>query len=187
MTTLHLFLLLLIPLMSWLDRQRGTPKDHEVIPKLPALLGIGYLCAVFTGHVFDWQAAAITVVVAFVHNFSFGEPLGHALTGRGGVMAADGTVYESWQIGSLLKENPWVALALRGAMLGLAGVAALDWPAGVMIAVAWAIAFPAAPAIVRLLLKMPTRTREQSGRAWAMNEWIRGALAGALLFGMALV
>lgn len=179
---IELLLLLFIPLMSWLDRQRGTPKDREIIPKLPALLGIGYLCAAFTGHYADWQALVITAAVAVVHNFSFGEPLGHALTGRGGVAASDGTVYEQWQIGDLLKSNPWVALAVRGAMLGLAGVAALDWQAAARIAVAWAIAFPLAPAVVRYALKMPTRTKEQAGLAWAVNEWTRGALAGALLW-----
>ncbi len=187
MTTQQLLLLLLIPAMSWLDRQRGTPKDDEIIPKLPALLGIGYLCAVFTGHWLDWQAAVITAAVAVIHNFSFGEPLGHALTGRGGVVAADGTVYEKWQVGSLLQSNPWVALAVRGAMLGLAGVAALDWQAAAQIAVAWAIAFPLAPAVVRYILKMPTRTKEQAGRAWAANEWTRGAAAGVLLWIAGLV
>ena len=76
--------LLAIPAMSWLDRQRGMPKDQETIPKVPALLGMGYLCAVLTGHWLDWQTLAIVAGVAVLHNISFGEPMGHALTGIGG-------------------------------------------------------------------------------------------------------
>jgi len=101
--------LLLVPVLSWLDRQRGMPKDVETIPKLPALLGIGYVCSVLTGHWMDWQALVITLSVAVIHNFSFGNPLGTALTGVVSV-APDGTLHEKWQVGNLLKSNPWVAL-----------------------------------------------------------------------------
>lgn len=177
---------LLIPVLSWLDRQRGTPKETETIPKIVALLGIGYVCSVFVGHWLDWQALVITISIAFIHNFSFGEPLGHALTGRGGVPAADGTVYEKWQIG-ILKDNPWLALAVRGAMLGISGLVALDLVAAAKLAIAWAIAFPLAPAIVRYVLKMPTYTIKQSGKAWAVNEWARGATAGLLLSVMSMI
>ena len=85
-------------LMSWLDRQRGTSKETEIIPKGVALVGMGYLCSLYTGHWLDWQAIVITATAAFAHNISFGEPIGHALTGRGGATADDGTTYESWQI-----------------------------------------------------------------------------------------
>jgi hypothetical protein len=107
--------------------------------------------------------------------------------GKGGMPAADGSIYESWQFGPL-KSNPWLALAARGAMLAAAGLAALDLKAAAIIGAAWAIAYPAAPAIVRFILKLPTRTAAQSGRAWAINEWIRGGLAGLLMAaaGMAL-
>lgn len=172
-------LLLLVPVMSWLDRQRGMPKAVETIPKLPALLGIGYLCAAMTGHFADWQAVVITAVIAVAHNFSFGQPLGMALTGKTGA-ADDGTVYEAWQVG-ILRTNCWLALALRGAVLGVAGLAAYDFAAALKIAAAWAVAFPAAPAIVRYVLKMPVNTANASGKAWAANEWIRGALAGLFL------
>lgn len=180
--------------MSWLDRQRGTPKEAEIIPKLPALLGMGYLCALYTGHVLDWQAVAITASVAFAHNFGFGEPIGHALTGVTRP-AEDGTTYESWQVGKALKENPWLALAVRGLLVGLwtlfipglAGMTGfiqpvhIDWFASLKIAVAFGIAFPLASHIVRYRLKMPTRTREEAGAAWAKQESIRGALIELLL------
>jgi len=172
--------LLLVPVLSWLDRQRGMPKDVETIPKLPALLGIGYVCSVLTGHWMDWQALVITLSVAVIHNFSFGNPLGTALTGVVSV-APDGTLHEKWQVGNLLKSNPWVALSLRGAMLGMAGLLAMDYMAAVKIALAWAIAFPLSPFLVRYVLRMPVKTIGQSGRAWATNEWTRGALAGLLM------
>ncbi len=168
-------------LMSWLDRQRGTPKSAEKIPKLVALLGMGYLCAAYTGHLIDWQAAVIAACVAFAHNFGFGEPLGHALTGRGGEAADDGTTYESWQIGKALKANPWAALTVRGAMVGLWTLWALDPVVSLKIAVAFGIAFPLAPYIVRYRIKMPTATISASAVAWARQEEVRGALIELLL------
>jgi hypothetical protein len=173
-------LLLLVPVMSWLDRQRGMSKDVETIPKAPALLAMGYLCALFTGHVSDPAAVGLALAFAIADSIGFGEPMGHALTGKGGVPAADGTVYEGWQFGPL-RTNPWLALAVRGAMLAVAGFAALDLRAAAIIGISWTLAYPAAPAIVRFLLRMPTKTTAQSGRAWAANEWIRGVLAGLLM------
>ena len=182
-----LLLLLSIPLMSWLDRQRGTPREFELITKSAALAGMGVLTAVLVGHWLDWQMLAITAAVMVIHNFSFGEPMGHALTGRGGQMADDGTTYEIWQVTALLRENPWVALGLRGLVTGLAGVAVLEPVTAVMIALAFGLAFPLAPAIVRYLLKLPVNSGKAAGKAWAVNEYIRGGLVGALLVGMSLV
>jgi hypothetical protein len=171
-------LLFLIPLMSWLDRQRGTPKETEIISKVPALLGMGYLCAVFTGHILDWQAIVIMLAVAVAHNFSFGEPLGHALTGIQGATADDGSTYETWQVG-ILKDNPWIALTVRGMMVGAMTLLALDWVASLKIAIAFGAAFPLASAIVRYGFR-------QGGEGWALQEWIRGGLIGLILFGGAL-
>lgn len=167
--------------MSWLDRQRGMPKAAETIPKVLALLGMGYLCALYTGHVFDWQAIGIVAGVAFAHNFGFGEPLGHALTGRGGATAADGTTYESWQIGRTLKENPWVALTVRGLLVGLWTLWALDSVASLKISIAFGVAFPLASYLVRYRLKMPTTTISEAAVAWAQQESLRGALIELLL------
>ena len=170
----EIYLLLLVPVLSWLDRQRGTTKAQEIITKFPALIGIGYICAIFTGHFTDWQALVITLSIAVLHNFSFGEPLGHALTGKGGQRADDDTTYEVWQVG-LLKTNPWLALSVRGAVLGLAGLAVGEITTALKIAIAWSVAFPLAPAIVRFVLK-------KGGEGWGTNEYIRGAIAGALLW-----
>jgi hypothetical protein len=165
--------LLCIPLMSWLDRQRGMPKDIETIPKGAALVGMGYLCAYLTGHALDVQAIIITLTVAFSHNFGFGEPIGHALTGTGGATADDGTTYETWQVG-VLKTNPWMALTVRGLMVGLWTLLAMDWLASLKIALAFGLAFPLASAFVRYALKSPPN-------AWAIQEWIRGGLIGTFL------
>lgn len=170
--------------MSWLDRQRGMPKEAETIPKVLALAGMGYLCALYTGHFFDWQAIAITVGVAFAHNFGFGEPLGHALTGRGGATADDGTTYESWQIGKTLKENPWVALTVRGLLVGVWTLLALDPIASLKIAIAFGVAFPLASYLVRYRLKMPTAKISDAALAWAEQEKLRGALIELSLISM---
>ena len=175
MLYIHILLCaLLIPAMAWLDRQRGTSKETEIIAKVPALLGMGYLCAAFTGHVADWQAVVITLAVAVAHSFSFGEPLGHALTGIKGATADDGTTYESWQVG-IPKDNPWLALTVRGLMVGAMTLLALDWVASLKIAAAFGLAFPLAPAIVRYGTKL-------GGAGWALQEWIRGGLIGLILF-----
>ncbi len=167
-------------LMSWLDRQRGTPKVAEKIPKPVALLGMGYLCAAYTGHMIDWQAVVITAGVAVAHNFGLGEPVGHALTGRGGEAADDGTTYEPWQIG-ILKTNPWLAVTARGLMVGFWTLLALDWVASLKIAAAFGIAFPLASYLIRYQLKMPTATPSQEAVAWARQEQVRGALIELLL------
>jgi hypothetical protein len=173
---------LLSVLYAWLDYQRGADKAREWLPKVPALLGLGYLTAFFVGHTMDWQAAAITVSFAILHNaLGVGEPLGHALTGKGGMTAPDGSVYEGWQKGWLLQKSWLAALTFRGAVLGLAGVAALDYTAAAHIAIAWGIAFPLAPSLVRFALRQPMLTTEQAGAAWSFSEWLRGSIAGLLL------
>lgn len=172
---------LLIPAMSWLDRQRGTPKDFEKIPKLPALLGMGYLSAFYTGHMIDWQAMVITLSIAVSHNIGFGHPIGFALTGKNTALdpnMSEGGKYEPWQVTKLLKENPWVALALRGFFVGFWSLVALDWVASLKIALAFGIAFPLAPYIVRFKLGM-------GGEGWAKMEELRGMLIGIVFAVMA--
>lgn len=162
-------------LMSWLDRQRGTPKAQEKIPKPVALVGMGILCSLYTGHWFDWQAVVITITVAFSHNFGFGEPVGRALSG------VTDRKYEPWQVGKTLKENPWIAVTVRGLFVGTWTLLALDPIASLKIAIAFGVAFPLASYVVRYRIKMPTRTITESGAAWARQEEIRGALIEALL------
>lgn len=170
-------LLLLIPVMSWLDHQRGTPKGLEIIPKILALILMGYACAVLTGHWLDWQAAVITAGFAVLHNFSLGQPLGEALTGKIG-QADDGSSYETWQVGPL--KNCWLALSARGAVLGLAGFIALDLTAGLQIAVAWAVAFPLSAALVRYV-----RSLRFKGGGWGLSEYLRGFIASLILVSVA--
>lgn len=173
MTMIDLLYLPLVALLSWLDRQRGMPKDQETIPKIAALLGMGYVIAVLCGHWMDWQAIAITAGVAVLHNISFGQPLGQALTGKV-AKADDGTLYEVWQFHDVLRENPWLSLILRGVMVGGAGVLALDANAAWNIALAFGVAFPLAAVISRYALY----------GSWGKNEYIRGALVGVILWAL---
>jgi len=110
---------------------------------------MGYVTAVMVGHPFDWQSLAILITFSVLHGIGFGEPVGHAMTGRGGQVASDGSIYESWQFIPVLRENPWIALAFRGGILGLSCVWTLDPLSVAAVAVGWAISFPLSIAIVR--------------------------------------
>jgi hypothetical protein len=206
--TYIIIVIALILAAAWLDKQRGFGPEDETIPKGPALIGLGLCNAFFiVDHsaalaVMAAQAAIITVAVTIAYNWpGFGEPIGHALTGRGGVMASDGTTYKRWQIGKTLKENPWLALAFYGAVffpvgillvsaitgaiahfVGVAGVKT-TWVFGaaIKLALAHAIAWPGACAVVRHVLKMPIKTTKQSGAAWGMQEYLRGAISMIVL------
>jgi hypothetical protein len=160
-------------LLSWLDRARGNPENR--IPKAIALFLMGYLCALYTGHGFDWRAPLFMVAVWAGHGIGYGQPLGYALTG----VADRG--YESWQITNLLKENPWVALFMRGLFVGIAALIALDVLAAIKIALAFGLAFPLASYTVRYQLKMPTEDAGQAALAWAKQEEIRGLFIEMLL------
>jgi hypothetical protein len=179
-----------VSLMSWLDRQRGTPKVAEKIPKLAALFGMGYLCALYVGHGLDWHAPLYMVAVWAGHGIGFGQPLGFALSGVNQAELPNpprGAEYEPWQITTLLKRNPWVALFVRGLFVGLASLVALDWVASLVIALAFGIAFPLASYVVRYRLKMPAGTASEHAVAWAKQEELRGALLElVLLAGLAV-
>lgn len=174
--------ILFVPLMAWLDRQRGSPPEIEVISKVPALFGMGYICAFYTGHVFDVQTLIIMLAVWAGHGIGYGAPLGYALTGVTGMPADDGSVYEPWQVTDLLKRNPWVALALRGVMVGAVALLSADIIAAGKIAVAFGIAFPLASYIVRYHI-----TTSSPDDAWGKQEYVRGGLTGFILLVFSLV
>lgn len=154
--------------MAYLDRQRGTEKESETIPKSVALGLLGMLTSVLVGHYFDWQAIVITISVATGYALSYGHPLGWAISG-----SPKGEL-EKWQIGPL-KTNPWLALAVRGAFIGLFSLAAFDWLASLKITVAFAIAFPVS---AYAAIKIMDRDREA---AWGISEYLRGFIAGLIL------
>jgi len=189
--------LALIPAASWLDRQRGTPKEHETIAKLPALIGLGLCNAFFVvdhgsaTSVLIAQTLMVVAAVAAAYNWpGFGHAIGFAYTGH------DDRKYAPWQFG-LLKKNPWAALVFYGAVFFPVGLL-LAWSMGVSIAyaagvqaptaawmtsaaiklaIAHAIAWPGACAIVRYWLKMPVNTEVKSAAAWGKQEDLRGALS----------
>lgn len=183
-------LLLLIPLMAWADRQRGSAGVVEAIPKWAALTIIGVCSAVLTGHYWDWQFAVITAAVWIGFTTGFGHPLGTILGGL------PNKRYEWWQRGAL-RTNPWLALFVRGAMVGGSvfiifllitvvtwlvslftpcAVLVPDYFAALKITIAFAIAFPMAPFIV-------TKGFQKSGDpAWAEQEYWRNGIAGLILW-----
>jgi hypothetical protein len=197
--------LALIPAAAWLDRQRGTSKETETLAKMPALIGLGLCNAFFvvdhgaTLAVIVAQTAIVTAAVATAYNWpGFGEPIGHAITG------STNRKYEDWQF-KALQTNPWVALIFYGAVFFPAGIllmsaiaaaiaylasvhgfqASWTFAAAAKLALAHAIAWPGACAVVRYVLKMPVRTSQQSGAAWARQEEVRGAismLVAAMIF-----
>lgn len=172
--------------MAWLDRQRGTPKIAEKIPKLAALAGMGYLCALLVGHGFDWRAPLYMLAVWAGHGIGFGQPIGFALSGVNQAELSNppkGAEYEPWQFGPL-KHNPWLALFVRGLFVGIATLVAYDWVASIKIALAFGIAFPLASYVVRFNLKMPAVTASEHATAWAVQEKLRGSLIELALVGM---
>lgn len=196
---LILLFALLVPLMRWLDKERGHAKENETISKIVALIGLGLCSSVL---LVDWslpwqtllaQTAIITAAVSMAYNMpGFGEPIGHAITGR------TDKIYESWQYGPLRK-NPWLALSFYGAvffplaLLILSLLASLflpinwAWVPAMKLAIAHGIAWPGACAIVRHIRKMPTRTTEQAGSAWGMQEKDRGTISGLVLLTFAVI
>lgn len=162
-------ILLLIPAMAWLDRQRGSDFTTEIIPKNVALIGLGVCVSILTGHYWDWRAPVLVASVAIGYNvLGWGNPVGRACGVR------DDGKYEDWQVG-VLRRNVWLALAVRGAFIGLCSLVALDFTAALKIAIAFAIAFPLAPLVATKIFK------QRGNAAWALQEYVRGAIAGVLL------
>lgn len=179
-------LLLLIPAMAWLDRQRGTSKDlisglypglpghrsqGELIPKWLALAGLGLCVAFLTGHYWDWQAIVIALAVAIGYSTGWGHPLGTVLGGL------PNKRYEWWQRG-ILRDRPWLAIAVRGTFIGVLSLAAFDIIASIKIFFAFTVAFPLAPFLV-------TKAFKKSGdEAWAEQEYWRGGIAALILWAL---
>jgi hypothetical protein len=186
MIALHpLLLLLLIPAMSWLDRQRGSSKETETITKGMALAGLGLSIAILLG-VYDWSAITIVAVTWTAYAYGFGEPLGRIVSG-----GRTDRKTERWQVGAL-QDHPYLAMTVRGLLVlptalaanGMVlleallhaplGAMAMSWADIAKLTVAFGVAFPLAPFIA---IKLGRR----GDAAWALQEYIRGGLIGALL------
>lgn len=168
MTTALLFL---IPIMSWLDRQRGC---HECpMPKIAALALLGLCVAALTGHLWptgptNWQSPILIAGTMTAWSVGWGQPIGWALTGQGA------RPFELWQVG-ILRKNPWVALVARGLMMALPGILILDMRTTLELAAAFGISFPLAP----MLAVAVSKTGQGS---WATQEYLRGGIAGVILW-----
>ena len=166
---LSLLFLLLIPVMAWLDRQRGSSKEAEKIPKFLAMIGLGICVSVLTGHWLDWQMLVLIAGTWAAYSPGWGEPLGHAITGK------TNRLWEKWQFG-IIKKNPWLALIVRGLFFTIPGLAILEPMTAVKLGVAFGLAFPLGPLIATRIFK------KRGDDAWALNEYIRGAFAGSVLW-----
>lgn len=183
--------LLLVPIMAWLDRQRGTPRAHERITKLAALVGLGLGVVLLLPPAALWVDVLTVAGVALGYSFGFGQPIGAIVNPPGN------EAYEWYQVGPL-KRHPMLALFVRGALVGasvlglylvvmaarctfglpVAAFAALApdvFARANTLAAAFALAFMCAPWFA-------VKLGRAGNAAWALQEYLRGGLAGAMLF-----
>lgn len=185
MTIVNALQILLIPIMAWLDKQRGHSKENETITKAAALVGLGLSIAILLG---AYNASVITIIAVTwtAYGYGFGEPLGRIVSG-----GATNGLYETWQIGPL-RERPYLAMTVRGLLI-LPTALVANWivaivtilyaPLGTLmisavdvakLTIAFGIAFPLAPLIA-------VRLGKRGDPAWALQEYLRGALIAAIL------
>lgn len=195
MNLLLILKLALIAAKGRLDRVRG---DHfNPVPKAVALVLLGFISAVLLNHGADRLTLLITLAVALAYNGpGFGQPIGAIVNPPGNQN------YEDWQFG-WLRTNPTLALLFYGVFFpaalmclylviiivswfihaDVAGWLAL-WPevlsAGVKLMLAYGVAFADAPWMaVSLGVRLDKR--------WALQEELRGWIAGGLLFAEGLL
>jgi hypothetical protein len=159
-----------LSLTVW-DRARGHTWPIKGASML-AKIAYGYAMALAFGHYADWTAALITVGMAAGMSIGWGNPLGSAILG----IKMDQTTLERWQTFKLVKNDPWLALAYRGAIWGgcvAIAAACLDLRLLWLIP-SYAVAMPAA---VELALMMGKKGDE----AWAASEFWRGGIVGVIV------
>lgn len=163
----------LVLAMAFFDRQRGTPKSAELMPKALALLGLGLVVVTIILPPAPWQALALLAGTWAAYSIGFGAPLGWAITGYN---PFPGAWREVWQVGGL-RYRPWLSLFVRGLFHAVPGLLIGDPRAALVLAAAFGIAFPLAPWLA-------TRVFKRAGdEAWALNEYLRGGIAAAILCG----
>ena len=158
---------------SMLDRLRGDAK-HLLGQRMLDKVALGYIMAIVAGYPFD-PIITPSIVVAMVLGMSFGwgEPIGATLDGR----AMNPAKLEWWQKG-ILARNKTAALAFRGAMwgipIGIVGAVFKD-PVLMSFVPVYTVVFIAAVYLVK-----------GKKMAWEKMEYIRGALAAALVLAVYL-
>ena len=157
----------LVLALSLFDHQRGSPKRS--IPKALALMIIGMVAALLMQLSSTTGALFVAIAIAIGYSIGWGQPLGAALRG------SPSDDYEWWQFCQPLRRYPYLALAVRGAIVGALVALGGDFHAALVIGAACAIAFPLAPAITVYGLC------QVYDRGWATQEYIRGGLFGLLI------
>jgi len=158
-------------LLGFLDAARGGFFIKHVRPALATLL-YGGVVSIMVGATGVWIAAGI-VAFRIGESSGWGTPLGMALNGT----ARTGE-FEWWQVG-VLRDSPYAALAVRGAMWGLPMAALAHWVSPVLwyMPAVYAVAMPAAVYVASL--KLTSRVEP-----WAVQEFLRGWLVGAALLAL---
>ena len=157
----------LVLVLSAFDRQRGNPERGY--PKAIALGAIGAAAAFLLQPTSLGEMVFTELAIAVGYSIGWGQPLGAALRGT------PSDDYEWWQFCQPLRRYPYLALAVRGAIVGVLVALGGDFSAALVIGAACAIAFPLAPAITVYGL------RQVYDRGWATQEYIRGGLFGLLI------
>lgn len=194
MTFPHVLLFFIPAIMACLDRYRGGSGQDKIIPKPVALLGLGS-CVILLLGVHDFSAVTVLAAVWAGYVTGWGQPLGRILDAK-----RANRNFEWWQFGPL-KKNPYLAMTVRGLLIlpaalaanamlfAISGLLMLAAPSEVAqsvealfisaaaiakLTIVFGIAFPLAPFIAVKLGK-------RGDAAWALQEYIRGGLIGALL------
>ena len=160
--------LFLVPVLSWLDRQRGTPKDREILPKIAtlALYGFAVLTILFIKDEQILASLVAAVLLPLNLTFGYGYPWGWAITGK-----AKGQP-ESWQFSDLLRSHPFLSLAIRGAWVGLP-LMYFSPQLGIAISVGSLIGWTLSPFLAS---KLPDNVDR-----WAYAEYMRSVFIGLSL------
>ena len=170
---------LLILLMGFFDRLRGDAFHliHRTVEKLT----YGWIVAALAGYPLDFFTVGIAGLWAVGMSFGWGEPLGAFLERREMSIVR----LEWWQRG-ILEKDTLLAIVARGALWGLCitPLAFFDLDL-LVIAVAITIAFTLSVFIARFFIVLNNRSWYQlKGSSWEATEYLRGWIAGLIIYGV---
>lgn len=199
--------LILVLLMGIADYIRGMPHEKRpwFIPKPVAAFVIGF-CATALGPYPAglpfiegvWVLLTVTVgMAAMVMMCGVGNAVGPAISGELPTRkkTAENSGPEWWQV-KFLRKSTWLSLAALGFMWSFPALFLLLWtPFAWVTVVAFVVATPLAaflavksvggvvPRIASSAIILASETK-RSDLAWATFNWLRSALAGALIIGL---
>jgi hypothetical protein len=153
-------------LMGLLDRVRG---DSFGLSKGIEQVIYGLFIAVYVINLDPFSSVAFAACFALGSSIGWGEPLGAYLHN----IAMRQNNLEWWQV-SILKTDVKLALIARGVLWGLPLILLsylLNDESIALAGMAYMLAFPFAVFVAA-----------KEGKDWEFQEWLRGCLAGALIY-----